>query len=101
MRRFINKKNIKFRKRKCGKEKTAQECIPEFEKFLEKVCFNFLEPKENDSKDCRDPLWGRFPPERRYNFDQVPLPFVVGMDETFTTEDDDNINIKNLKEALC
>ena len=59
-----------------------------------------MEPKENDSKDCRDPLWGRFHPERRYNFDQVPLPFVVGMDETFTTEDDDNVNIKCPKEAL-
>ena len=37
----------------------------------------------------RESIWGRFPPELRYNMDQVPLPFVNGQDETFTMEDDD------------
>ena len=26
-------------------------------------------------------VWGRFPPDRAYNVDQVPLPFVVGTEE--------------------
>ena len=30
MRRFIKRKAITFCKRKCGKEKTAEECITEF-----------------------------------------------------------------------
>ena len=78
MRRFISRKNIKFRKRICGKEKTAEECVPEFEKLFLKLRFHFLDPKEGDLDSARDPLWGRFPPERRYNMDQVPLPFVNG-----------------------
>ena len=40
-RRFINRRNIKFRKRKCGKEKTAEECVTEYENFLEKLRFTF------------------------------------------------------------
>ena len=47
-----------------------------------------------------DPLWGRFPPERRYNMDQVPLPFVNGQDETFTMEEDNDVNLKCPKESL-
>ena len=35
-----------------------------------------------------------FPPEFRYNMDQVPLSFVNGKDDTFTVEDDDDVNVK-------
>ena len=98
--RFMKRKKIKFRKRKCGKEISAQECVPAIELFLTNIRFNFLLPRENDGADGRDPLWGRFLPERRYNMDQVPLPFVVGQDHTFTTYDDDDVHIKCPKEAL-
>ena len=100
MRRFIKRKKIKFLKRKCGKEKTAEECITEFEDFMYKLRFDFLPPREDDGADGRDALWGRFPPERRYNMDQVPLPFVVSQDHTFTTEEDNDVNIKCPKESL-
>jgi hypothetical protein len=47
MRRFIKRKNIKFRKRKCGKEQTAEECVADFEKFLTYV-LSVLPPREED-----------------------------------------------------
>jgi hypothetical protein len=47
-----------------------------------------------------DPLYGQFPPKLRYNMDQVPLPFVNGQDDTFTMEEDDDVNIKCLQELL-
>lgn len=100
VRRFIKHKNIKFRKRKCGKERTAEECIKDFEEFLYKMRFDFLDPIEEDGASGRDPLWGRFPPSRRYNMDQSPLPFVNGQDVTFTMEDDNDVNIKCPKESL-
>mmetsp|Transcript_14392 Transcript_14392/g.16750 ORF Transcript_14392/g.16750 Transcript_14392/m.16750 type:complete len:112 (-) Transcript_14392:56-391(-) len=53
--------------------------------------FNFLVPIEED---------GAFPPSRRYNMDQSPLPFVNGQDVTFTMGDDDDVNIKCPKESL-
>ena len=69
-----------------------------FEDFLYKLRFNFLQPDENDNS--RHSLYGRFPPSRRYNMDQVPLPFVNGQDVTFTTDDDTDVNIKCPQESL-
>ena len=100
MRRFIARKKIKFCQRKCGKEKTAEECIAEYEQFLAKLRFEFLPPRMEDPEELRGSLWGRFPPQNRYNMDQVPLPFVNGQDSTFTTEKDDTVNLKCPKESL-
>ena len=33
--------------------------------------------KSGSRKPTYDKKWGRFPPEKRINFDQIPLPFVV------------------------
>ena len=98
MRHLVQRRNIKFRKRKNGKEKTEEECVAMFEDFLYKLRFNFLPSDEEDNS--RHPLYGRFPPSRRYNMDQVPLPFVNGQDVTFTTEDDTDVNIKCPQESL-
>ena len=85
MRQFIKHKTIKFRKRKCGKKQTAEECVADFEKFLSYICFSVLSPRDEDGAEARCPLWGQFPPECRYNMDQVPLPIVNGQDETLIT----------------
>ena len=37
MRRFIKQKNINFRESNCGKERTAEDCIGDFEEFINKV----------------------------------------------------------------
>ena len=37
--------------------------------------------------------WGCFPPHLHYNMDQVPLPFVVSQDDTYTTAEDSDIQI--------
>ena len=39
---------IKFRRRKCGKDHTAIECITDFEAFLDNICCYFIEPKEDN-----------------------------------------------------
>jgi hypothetical protein len=74
MRHFLIKhKNIKFRKRKCGKERTAAEeeyAVADFENLLSCVlCFNVL-PSPRGGEDgalARCPLccWERFPSEHR------------------------------------
>ena len=97
----LNAKISNLEKGKCGKERTAEECIKDFEEFLYKMRFDFLVPIEEDGASGRDPLWGRFLPSRRYNMDQSPLPFVNGQDVTFTIEDDNDVNIKCPKESLC
>ena len=40
------------------------------------------------------PYYGRFPPERRYNMDQIPMPFVVDQHDTFTLVDDEHIQVR-------
>ena len=37
--------------------------------------------------------WGRFPPHLRYNMDQVPLPFVVNQETTYTLDSDNDVHI--------
>ena len=101
MRRFIKRRRIKFCRSKCGKKKTAEECITEFEQFMSTLRFDFFPPRENSRRaEERDPLWGRFTPESWYNMDQVPLPFVCMQDNTYTMEEDTDVNIKCLKESL-
>ena len=100
LRRFIKRKNIKFRKRKCGKKQTAEEQKPEFLKFLALLRSKIIPPREDDGVEARDLLWGRFPPHRQYNFDQVPLPFVINQDYTFTMGDDEHPHVKCPKDAL-
>ena len=47
---FMVRKQIKFKKRKCEKEKTAQESIPEFLKHLAFVRFDFVQPILEDRR---------------------------------------------------
>ena len=96
--RFLKRRKLKFRKRKSGKEHTVEELLPAYKKFLTFLRFRAIVPSETDSE--RHELWGRFPPDRRYNFDQVPLPFIVDQDHTYTTEDDEHPQIKAQSEAL-
>ena len=54
-------------------------------------------PREGDDSES---IWGRFSPSKRYNMDQVPLPFVVSQEFTFTLHEDKNIHITCPNEAL-
>lgn len=60
---FINCKNIKFRKKKCGKDRTAEEYAVDFEKFLSYVPFDVLPPMEVDIAQAQCPFasWGKVP----------------------------------------
>ena len=99
--RFMVRKQIKFKKQKCGKEKTAQESIPEFLKHLAFVRFDCLQPRLEYSIAVKYCIWGRSKPAKQYNMDQVPLTFVCGQDHTFTEDSDKDVNIKCPGEQYC
>ena len=93
-RRFLRRKNIKFRKRKSGKKKTTDDNMDLIRSwhstFRYEILPNYLDerlPEQFTEK------WGRFPPHLRCNIDQVPLPFVVSQDNTFTFDDDKDVHI--------
>ena len=87
---FVKRRKLKYRKRKSGKKVSANVHLQKYLVFLEKLRFDYLGPKDWDT--TAHPLWGRFLPEHRYNMDQVPLPFVVNHDFTYTVEDDKDIH---------
>ena len=51
-------------------------------------------PYRNGHVDSYHLHYGRFPPERRYNMDQIRMPSVIDQDATFTTEDNEHVHIK-------
>ena len=94
---FIQRRKLKYRRRKSGKKFSANEHITKYTKFLQQLRFKLLVPLPNETSDT---IWGRFPPSRRYNMDQVPLPFVVLQEFTFTVNEDANVHITCPSEAL-
>ena len=95
--RFI-KRNVKICQEKKLKKKHPNDHIEKFEKFLSTLRFKLLSAPSNDTTIYE--LWGRFRPEHRFNMDQVPLPFVVNQDYTYTEKDDKTIHVKSPAEAL-
>ena len=85
------------RKKKSGKEVTAFQCVPVFEKFLALVRLKIL-PSLTDLQEV-DSLYGKFPPHLRLNMDQCPLPFVVGQDTTFGVACNNDVHMKCPGEA--
>lgn len=90
---FMKRKNIKFRARKSGKQKSADENWPSIKQWYGYLRHKVLTRHGNELCEHFSEKWGRFPPELRYNMDQVPLPFVVSMHHTYTSPDDNNVQI--------
>ena len=85
--------NIKFRKRKNLKQASAEEKRSKIIKWHQDLRYQVLPYREGHVGSYHH-YFGRFPPERRYNMDQIPMPFVVDQDSTFTTDDDEHVHIK-------
>lgn len=51
-------------------------------------------------EDTSESIYRDFPPYRRYNMDQVPIPFMVSQEFMFTLEEDSNVHITCPSEAL-
>ena len=85
--RFIKQKNTKFWAMKSGKQKSTNENWVKIKKW-------FALPTKHGDEACEHftTKQGRFPHElHHYNMDQVPLPFVVNMDQTYTTNGDADV----------
>ena len=71
--------------------------VKKLENFVATLRFKLLSPRLEDTTIYV--LWGRFRPEHRFNMDQVPLPYVVNQDYTYTEHGDKN-TVKSPVEAL-
>jgi len=96
--RFIKRNKLKYAKRKSGKKMHPNDHVKKIENFLATLRFKLLSPPSEDTTVYE--LWGRFRPEHRFNMDQVPLPFVVNQDYTYTDHGDKTLHVKCPAEAL-
>jgi hypothetical protein len=53
-----------------------------------------------DERSLVELSWGRFPPDRVYNVDQVPLPFVVGTDTTWDDKGAERVWVRQYGSGL-
>ena len=76
---FCNRHDLVLRKKTNKKRVSPEEKLHLIETFHENLR-KFLATSNALNKNSK---WGRFPPETRYNCDQIPLPFVVDMKRTY------------------
>ena len=81
---FLRKFNIKLRRVQRKKQIDKSKFAPEMMKW-------HCTLREGVIKSCShlpdyDPKWGRFPPNKRVNVDQIPLPFAINHTTTYEEE---------------
>lgn len=79
--RCVHRLGIGRRTKTNCKSHSASDRIPAIREWLVGFRRMLCTPLSKTMK--MDPTWGRFPPELRFNCDQVPLAFVNDMDRTF------------------
>jgi hypothetical protein len=63
---------VKFRRRKSGKSKSVDDKSEALFQFYSYLRYKAVKPTQEEPPDEQySEKWGRFPPELRYNFDQV------------------------------
>ena len=78
---FIKDYQIKLRKVQYKKQKPKScktEVVTEWHLNFRETCIKSKNTSSNYTEQ-----WGRFPPDRRFNMDQVPLPFVLDSSTTY------------------
>lgn len=88
--KFLRRHNLVLRKRTNKKRRSAKEREGDISNFH----INLRVLLGSNGGAVKDPKWGRFPPKNRYNFDQVPLPFVIDLDDTYEERGADRVWIR-------
>ena len=78
---FIRRYKIKMRRVQRKKRQDKQYFVPKIMKWLSTLRKGLI--KTGRDKPDYDAKWGHFGPEKRFNVDQIPLPFVVDRKTTY------------------
>ena len=81
---FKARRNISSRRRTNKKAVESMEMLPTLQNFHRQLKKDVNSGRGRD-EGIKDKVWGRWSPGARYNFDQVPLPFIVEQDTTYET----------------
>ena len=73
--RFIRLYKVKLRRVQRKKQVDRSKYLPEMIKFHTQLREGVI--KSGNEKSSYDAKWGRFAPNRRFNVEQIPMPFIV------------------------
>ena len=91
--RFTRRNRISWRRKTNIKQKAPFDKLAEVRRFHREF-LAFLKTGEN-----LDETYGRFPLENRFNVDQVPCAFLLGMDYTWADTNSERVWVKGCKNA--
>ena len=78
---FIRLYKVKLRRVQRKKQVDRSKHLPDFMKFHTQLREGVI--KSGNERASYDAKWGRFAPNRRFNVDQVPMPFIVEQKKTY------------------
>ena len=96
---FMKRHSISIRRRTNKKRIGNSEKLPVIQKF-HKQLRQAVSSKRRREARTYDLTWGRWLPKRRYNVDQVPLPFVVDQSSTFEERGSKSVWVRQVGSGL-
>ena len=87
MYRFVRRKRLSFRKATKKKQQLMVERLPRIQRFHQGLR-KLLQDADRQRGSHRevDPKWGRFLPQHRFNWDEIPWAFIGGLSHTWDTK---------------
>lgn len=82
--RFIRRFDLSWRKTTKNKEKPTIDRLPRIQRFHQGLRLLLLDADARRGSRQLDPKWGRFPPQYRFNWDEIPWAFIGGLSHTWT-----------------
>ena len=115
--RWANRRKLSMRRRSNLKNKSIEERLPQIRRFLRRFRKLIQEPARREGNvltdvgagvpavQPRDPNYGRFQLNERFNSDQAPLPFVNGQTERWAPKESKLVSItqplRGLEKRQC
>lgn len=104
--RFLRRHNLVRRKRSNKKQLSLAELLPVVQEWHGQLAAMVSAPAPAPALDAVNPApaldgkWGRFPPERRSNVDEVPLEYVADDMHTYEVKGIKHVHVSQQSEAL-
>lgn len=91
--RFVRRWDVTWRKTTKKKPKPIQERLPLIVRFHQSLVQLLQDPHGHRGDRPLDTKWGRFLPQYRWNFDEIPWAFIGGLSATW----DIKVNVSCLR----
>jgi len=85
--RFVRRWHLSWRKTTKQKQQVMTHRLPRIQRFHQGLRKLLLDAnRERGPSRALDPKWGRFLPQHRFNWDEIPWAFIGGLSHTWNTK---------------